>query len=780
MIQIPKELRDHRFRFIKLKPHGKEVFAGESCWSPAHKNYNPLHNYPYNSKLLQIHLDDGGNYGVVCGIGGLIVVDCDHQKLFERVLESIGSTFTVQTGRGQFVGESGGYHCYYYCPAQLQGIKVENGGGHYGEVKALGGCVVGPGSIHPNGKAYRVIDDRPVKVITPEQLNDALGPFVGKYHKQQAPIKTLKRRDYENSFNIEEFFDLGPLKNTGGGKYQGTHPKHGSSTGTNFTIDLEKQKWYCFRHQKGGGAFSLHGLMNDVFKCEDVGCINHTPGTTGSSVQLDPIQIKQIETLSIGSGLLQPKQRKKTGRAQDNLVDFEEMSQEIMQEFTIITDPNGESIYIYNEEEGIYKPNGEIKILQTARKWALENGEKLTNTIRNEILSYIRDLTGVEKEDINGHPQLIHLGNCILDMNTLGTQDFTPDIVSTVKVPIHYNAEAGCPSFLLFIKEILQPKDIPVVQEMIGYILRKDYIYQKAFIMLGEGANGKSTLLNCVLALIGEENVSSLELQHLAHDRFAPSELMGRLANICPDMSAKELKYTGMFKQLMGDWVRGDRKHKNPIKFKNFAKLIFSANQLPKTQDDTTAFFRRWVIVDFPHSFLGLNADTTMLDKITTEEELQGILNWSLLGLRRLMAQGVFSDYQTPEEMAEYWTRRSNPLADFVKDHVEETGKEEDCISKTEFYDKFKTFWKRKPLSPTAVNKGLVRVCNTYEGRRQTVVGGKKNTERVWRRIRWKEQESEDDGGDSIVPDDLPLNEVIPFIESYEFTEETVDDTIKA
>jgi putative DNA primase/helicase len=110
--------------------------------------------------------------------------------------------------------------------------------------------------------------------------------------------------------------------------------------------------------------------------------------------------------------------------------------------------------------------------------------------------------------------------------------------------------------------------------------------------------------------------------------------LYGKLANIYADLPAIALKETGIFKMLTGgDTISGEHKFKPRFYFKNYAKLIFSCNQIPQTPDDSDAFYRRWIIVNFPHQFLdadqntdkNLVADKNLLAKLTTTSELRHI-----------------------------------------------------------------------------------------------------------------------------------------------------------
>jgi len=188
---------------------------------------------------------------------------------------------------------------------------------------------------------------------------------------------------------------------------------------------------------------------------------------------------------------------------------------------------------------------------------------------------------------------------------------------------------------------------------------------------VGDGHNGKSTLLNLVTRFLGEENVSHIPLQQLASDqhKFVRIHLMGKLANIYADIPKISLSETGYFKVLTGDdRITADRKFKKQIEFWNRAKLIFSANELPPVTDNTYAFWRRWLLIRCPNKFEGDKKDPDIFKKITDEKELSGLLNLVLAEYWNVYEKGV--EYPEKENLAEEWKRRSNTVYAFVQDRL--------------------------------------------------------------------------------------------------------------
>jgi putative DNA primase/helicase len=192
-------------------------------------------------------------------------------------------------------------------------------------------------------------------------------------------------------------------------------------------------------------------------------------------------------------------------------------------------------------------------------------------------------------------------------------------------------------------------------------------------------------------------------LQELEHNRFASANLYRKLANIYADLPSVALQNPGVFKMLTGgDVVKAEKKFKDFFFFTNYAKLIYSANRVPYVADESEAFFRRWIIINFPFKFEpnpnGPNSkpvNPNILQEITTEEELSGFLNLALSRLKKVLNQG-FSYAKTTEEIREAYIRASDPIGAFVMDCVVQSP--EDFVPKDELYNAYVSYCKSKKL----------------------------------------------------------------------------------
>jgi P4 family phage/plasmid primase-like protien len=291
----------------------------------------------------------------------------------------------------------------------------------------------------------------------------------------------------------------------------------------------------------------------------------------------------------------------------------------------------------------------------------------------------------------------------MLNLRTGQTAAFSPDFLNTTYIPVKYCAATECPKIMQFLHEIVEPEDVELILDFIAYCLWRDYKYANWLLCVGYGHNGKSVLLNLIERFLGKHNTSSESLERLLNKQFAPAGLYQKLANIDADVSGDILiKNTGIIKKLTGnDESPGEFKYKSPFKFRNFAKLIFSCNEIPETTDMTDAFFRRLVIINFTQQFLAEKDDPHILDKLCTEEEFSGLLNEVLKRLPRIISQGIRpTTNESMRETYEKYVRGSNPVQYFREKALMLTNASGDIESKDDMYDSYLLFCRAKKIVP--------------------------------------------------------------------------------
>lgn len=336
-----------------------------------------------------------------------------------------------------------------------------------------------------------------------------------------------------------------------------------------------------------------------------------------------------------------------------------EFGDELIAAYNIITVNN--QLYVY--EDGYYQQDEKI-----IERKMIELYPGIKQSQRTEVLAYIRIKTHVHSGDLEVNPYIINLKNTRLDIRTGACVDFTPTAIEFDRIPVVYDPSVYCSDVDKVLNKVfLGDRDlIDLFEEMVGTCLLKTCRYQKAFMMVGGGSNGKSTILNMLKALLGNRNYSSIALEKVT-DRFSVAELENKLANIGDDIDNVIIKDTGTLKKLFsGDSLQVERKGERPFTLEPYAAHIYSANKIPRSFDKSDGFYRRWIVMPFKARF-SINDpdyDPCVEDKVTEEKALSYLLNMGIRGAQRLLKNGRYTEPQSVRDaLDEYKTDNSTVLS---------------------------------------------------------------------------------------------------------------------
>jgi len=418
-------------------------------------------------------------------------------------------------------------------------------------------------------------------------------------------------------------------------------------------------------------------------------------------------------------------------------IDYPKFEEYLIKKYLPVSlgDPTRPVVFVWNGSQ--YVENRSIIERDIKRILSPFFSEKHIRNKITEITYRVGLETHIRRDPFNQMEDLIPVKNGVILLTNEGARPFTllphsPAFGFTYCLNTRYNYTAECPNIDRFIKSVVScEEDVTILYEMIALCLLGNS-YQKAYMLIGSGANGKSTFLTLVRKFLGEQNVATIPFQELCDSRFAQAELFGKLANICADIPKNPVKYTGIFKMLTGgDLLKAERKYKDPFSFINRAILIFSANELPLVKDTTDAFWRRWVLINFPNKF---RENPHFINTLTTPQELEGLLNRVLDAIESIRTVGL-TKTKTLDDIMKVWISQANPVWGFVKNCVVEDPKA--ITPKDELYEAYKQFCEIKNLH--VVSK--VQLANELQkhiscGSKIMRIGGE--TKRVWTRIRLK------------------------------------------
>lgn len=266
---------------------------------------------------------------------------------------------------------------------------------------------------------------------------------------------------------------------------------------------------------------------------------------------------------------------------------------------------------------------------------------------------------------------LIPLTNGTFEITREGLRvlkDFNRNDFLTYQLPFAYDPQATAPMFYKFLNEVLPDVDRQLVLcEFIGYLFTRGLKLEKALILYGQGANGKSVTFDIIYALLGGNNISNYSLSSLTDGSgYYRAMLANKLCNYASEINGK--LEASLFKQLVsGEPIEARLPYGTPMIISDYAKLIFNANELPHDVEHTHAFFRRFLIIPFDISIPESQQDKDLAKKII-ESELPGIFNWVLSGLDRILSKKSFTPCEAIRKQLENYRKQSDSVAMFLED----------------------------------------------------------------------------------------------------------------
>ena len=372
----------------------------------------------------------------------------------------------------------------------------------------------------------------------------------------------------------------------------------------------------------------------------------------------------------------------------------------------------------------VYKDGVYVNGIKEIEAQMIQHIPDLNRSKRAEVLSYL-DIMIMDNTQMSP-ANYIAFNNGIYDLETDELLDFTPEIVTTNKIPYDYVKDA----YSEFTDKALNKlacndEDIrALLEECIGYCFYRRNELRKSFILTGEKENGKSTFLSMLDNLLGKENTAGLDLKELG-DRFKTAELFGKLANIGDDIGDEFIPNPSVFKKLSaGNPVNVERKGLDPFDFSNYAKLIFSANDIPKIRDKSGAVLSRLVIIPFNARFSAEDPDFDpyIKYKLIKREPMEYMIQIGLEGLKRLLKNQKFTTSGKVEKAIDDYERGNNPILSYL----DEDPKIENESTKAVYQQYFEYCIANnfKPLSNIEFSRQIKKYCG-YDIVNKSVKGKK-------------------------------------------------------
>jgi putative DNA primase/helicase len=282
----------------------------------------------------------------------------------------------------------------------------------------------------------------------------------------------------------------------------------------------------------------------------------------------------------------------------------------------------------------------------------------------------------------------------------------------TYQLPFGFDEHAKCPTFDKYLLRVLpDPNSRDVLAEFLGWLFLKDLKLEKVLVLYGDGHNGKSVFFDVVNALLGEQNVSNIGLSSLSkiENRYQLGQALLNFGSEISDRCDPDL-----FKKLAsGEPVEARRLFKDVFTMRNYARLAFNANVLPRETEQTTGFFRRFLIIPFSETITESEKDPDLAQQII-KTELPGVFNWLMQGLRRLHESRSFSACPASTHALEVYKKESDSVAMFLEDEnfISST---ENKIGKDDVYKQYRDYCHSAGSHPLSKNNFGKRMLRHYK-----------------------------------------------------------------
>jgi putative DNA primase/helicase len=347
-----------------------------------------------------------------------------------------------------------------------------------------------------------------------------------------------------------------------------------------------------------------------------------------------------------------------------------EIAKELENDNKIVINRLTSELHIYNPMKGVYEPYNNTEFA------AFLNRRYHDKFLMDEVVKIMGTFTTIKDESKN----YLAFQNCLLNIETLETEDFNSDEFVTFQVPFNWDPEARSEFFETKLKEILiDDERYLLFLQILGYCFTHSNPHHKMFFLTGDGGNGKSTLMALIRSIF-HSSVGAVGLHEFKND-FGLQPLLGKKINILYDLPKRKITDTGIIKAVTGeDLITVNRKHKEAVNTMLGCKIIGVGNQLPPVNDDTFAFWRRVIIIELTNKF----NDPTIKDKLLTDVKgIEGLIYQSINAFKRVRSEG-WAIKMSKGDIRRQYLLLSDPCLYAAEELFEKTNDPQDYVTRSD------------------------------------------------------------------------------------------------
>lgn len=353
-----------------------------------------------------------------------------------------------------------------------------------------------------------------------------------------------------------------------------------------------------------------------------------------------------------------------------------------------------DKLYLYNRCYWSALGNDELIIflIQCSKKTGVKKTKAQYFKFAEDLVKQFQAST-ISVSDQERRVNLINLRNGTLeiDMNNVKLRPFRKEDFLTYQLNFDYEPEETAPMFQKFLNDVLPDENLhDIISEYLGsiFISSSDIKFEKALFLYGGGSNGKSVIFEVIQALLGSQNFSSYPLQDLTTNPNTRAKIKDKLLNFSSE--AGEVGSFDIFKKLVSrEPVDSKLLYKDVYEIRDYARLMFNCNDLPKQNAYDHGYYRRFIIVPFEKTIAKKDQDKSLATKIISEE-LSGVLNWILEGMIRLYQSKEFTSSNVSDQALEDFILDSDSVKMFIQEGQYE--KSIELISLMDIFSDFRNY----------------------------------------------------------------------------------------
>jgi putative DNA primase/helicase len=380
------------------------------------------------------------------------------------------------------------------------------------------------------------------------------------------------------------------------------------------------------------------------------------------------------------------------GRKEKDKVRFSNYENEVLVKYPNLK--KNEIGMIFNYHEGVYKMVGDQEVsnmilreLSDDMLWNFRTKKHISDKVAC-LLSIIPDLKLTDDKGC-----IMNVKNGLLNIYTREIKPHTPDFISLIQSSVSYDPEALCPMWESCVSAWMEgaesEKKTELLQQFAGYTLTSSMQYDRALFLVGDGGNGKSTFVDTIAMVIGEQATSHIDLEDL-YGTFGMHGLIGKRLNVVEEVHGNYYQSNKLKKLVSGEPVTINVKYKDAFFFKPECKFIFAVNIMPRVDDTSTAMERRICAIVFKNNFRSMPNTALRNTGGLLAQELSGIFNWMLDGAKNLHEKGKFTTTTEQSELLREYRQENSSVEGFIAECLD--FQEGQTTPARELYEQYKEY----------------------------------------------------------------------------------------